>query len=175
MTVASHKTKVVVIGPSFAGKSHLIYSLVKKSTASSVPLKPTVSPQVVCGLVDNVQFFFVDTGGNSFSQNISRSQTENANFLIFVFDASSAESFRSLKALHSELPKRGEGGLLVGTKSDLNAEIGGPAEEEVAAFAKTNNLKLFKVNQHSTTELSAFLVAEVARKYAAFIHKATTN
>ena len=174
MTVASHNTEVVVIGPSFAGKSHLIYSLVKKSTASSVPLKPTVSPQVVSGLVDNVQFFFVDTGGNSFSQTISRSQTENANFLIFVFDASSGESFRSVKALHSELPKR-EGGLLVGTKSDLNAEIGGPAEEEVAAFAKTNNLKLFKVNQHSTTELSAFLVAEVTRKYAAFIHKATTN
>ena len=165
--------KVAVVGPAHAGKTALIHALLNKST---VNLKPTVSVQVVSGRLTehNMHMYFVDSGGIAWSHKIAKPLIDEADFLLLVYDASSRESFETLKKIVAELNLSNlrTPCVLVANKTDLNTAIAGITEGEFAAFKADNQQAHYvAANQHNVHDLAKLMHTCFSQSYNSFLSK----
>eukprot|EP01136_Pigoraptor_vietnamica_P017471 Opistho-1_new@62661 len=158
------RCKVVLVGDAAVGKTALTQvfqgdaSQFPKTYAMTAGVDLIVKTVGIPETKDAVELFIFDTAGHEvYSDIVSRYWTD-ASAVMVVYDMTNKASFENAAKWYDRVrktrPDGGIGGILVGTKKDLE-EVRVVKEKAAKEFAKSKNLKYFEVSAMTQVEVDA--------------------
>ncbi|CAG9317021.1 IFT27 [Blepharisma stoltei] len=171
------RCRVLIVGDATVGKTSMVQTFI--NGPSGFPKNYAMTPgceifqkQVKLENSDKVvEFQIIDTGGQSIFKDIALDMFPRSNAVIFVYDVTSQESFRSLqywiRAARDTLKESYFTGIIVANKTDLNDRIRVEMQEG-ASFANQNRFEFIEVSALKTQDVEVpfnRLAAIFARNY----------
>ena len=153
--------QVLLIGPSFSGKSTLAAIWGGQERGSHRVTGNVTVTDVEVSQGDEVSSILViDSGGTPISHTVALDQVVHVDFIALVFDSTSLRSYGEMKELFKRVDKHNKRMLLIATKTELDSKILGPSDLQVEAFAKENGLKLFRSSLTTAMAVLEWIASE---------------
>jgi small GTP-binding protein len=134
--------KLVFIGDPGVGKTCFLERLANQEFTEKYT--PTIGMQVYIRTINNVKCQFTDTSGQERFRQFISGYTEKADVIVFVYDMTNYDSFKSIKETWMPLCHQKTleqcTVMYLGTKHDLANHFENKDQEYIATSAKTNYL-----------------------------------
>ena len=150
--------KFVVVGDSKVGKTNLVnlYARHQNIKGYSQTIGRDVYQDINFKIGEDIFVLkIIDTASDKKFLDEIKSESENANFVLVVFDVTNKDSFLSLNHWINHCRSSGNeriNFIIVGNKNDLNTKRK-VTEEEANSFAKNNGMKYYDISAFNKEEV----------------------